>query len=67
MSETSMMQIMENYLELCTDFLFSNEVIQKSMCAGFMEKLMPGRVVSLEDYEKSLLQMKSIGGVNICQ
>ena len=42
-----MMQVMENYLELCTDFLFSNEVIQKSMCAGFMEKLMPAKVVLL--------------------
>ena len=66
-SEISMMQVMENYLELCTGSLFSKEEIQKSMCAGFMEKLMPARVVSLEEYEKSLLRMKSIGEVNICQ
>ena len=61
------MQVMENYSELFTGPLFSREVIQKSMCAGFMEKLMPVRVVLLGDSDKFLLLMKLTGEVNIYQ
>ena len=62
----SMMQDMVKFLDLYIDFWLVTEVKQKNTSFGCMVKQMLESLNSLEDSEKSLAQMKSIGEVLIC-